>query len=71
MPSDLGSSNRTSAAIRLDAENVFGHRATARGWLASPQFTFGGKTPRELLASEIGRQQVGALLKRIEHGFVA
>jgi hypothetical protein len=37
MPSDLGSCNRTSGAIRLEAEKVFGHRATALGWLASQQ----------------------------------
>lgn len=71
MPSDLGSRNRTSDPIRLYAEQVLGDPVTALCWLASPQFAFGGKTPRELLSSEMGRQKVRDLLRRIEHGLVA
>jgi putative toxin-antitoxin system antitoxin component (TIGR02293 family) len=71
LPADLSERLYALAAVYAEAEDVFGDHATALGWLASPQFAFGGKAPRELLASEIGRQQVSGLLKRIEHGLVA
>ena len=71
LPGDLSERLYALAAIYAEAERVFGDHATALAWLASPQFAFGGKVPRDLLASEVGRQQVSGLLKRIEHGLVA
>jgi len=71
LPADLSERLYALAAVYAEAEQVFGSHATALDWLAAPQFAFRGKTPRELLASELGRQQVSRLLKRIEHGLVA
>lgn len=71
LPADVSERLYALAALYAEAERVFGDLATALEWLASPQFAFGGQVPRDLMASELGRQQVGALLKRIEHGLVA
>lgn len=71
LPPDLSERLYALASIFAEAEQVFGDRETALAWLAAPQFAFAGKTPRDLLASELGRRQVSGLLKRIEHGLVA
>ncbi len=71
LPADLSERLYALAAIYAEAERVFGDSATALEWLAAPQFALGDKVPRELMASELGRQQVSAVLKRIEHGLLA
>jgi putative toxin-antitoxin system antitoxin component (TIGR02293 family) len=71
LPPELSERLYALAAIYAEAEGVFGDRATALGWLAAPQFALGGAAPRDLLASEVGRQQVSTLLRRIEHGLLA
>ena len=71
LPADLSERLYALASIYAEAEQVFGDRSTALDWLGAPQFAFGGKAPRDLLASELGRRQVSSLLKRIEHGLVA
>lgn len=71
LPPDLSERLYALAVIYAEAERVFGDPAAALDWLASPQFAFGGQVPRDLMASELGRQQVSALLKRIEHGLLA
>lgn len=71
LPPDLSDRLYAIASIYALAERVFGDRDAALGWLQEPQFAFGGETPRALLSSELGREQVRALLQRIEHGLLA
>jgi putative toxin-antitoxin system antitoxin component (TIGR02293 family) len=59
------------ASIYALSEEVFGARDTAVSWLEEPQFALRGRRPRELLATEVGRQQVRSLLLRIEHAQLA
>jgi putative toxin-antitoxin system antitoxin component (TIGR02293 family) len=59
------------ASIYALSEEVFGARDTAVSWLEEPQFALQGRRPRELLATEVGRQQVRSLLLRIEHAQLA
>lgn len=71
LPPELSERLYALAAVYAEAEEVLGDRTTALEWLGTPQFGLGGAAPRELLASEFGRQQVSALLRRIEHGLLA
>lgn len=48
--------------------NVFEDEDDFRIWLNSSLSALGGQTPRSLLHSTLGRQQVLDLLVRIEHG---
>jgi putative toxin-antitoxin system antitoxin component (TIGR02293 family) len=59
------------ASIYALGETVFGARDLAVAWLEEPQFEFRGRRPRELLATEVGRQQVRSLLLRIEYAQLA
>lgn len=59
------------AAVYALAEEVLGDAAGAQAWLAEPQHGLAARRPQDLLGTELGRQQVTALLKRIEHGFLA
>jgi len=47
---------------------VFEDEEDFRTWLNSPVAALGGQTPRALLPSTLGRQQVLDLLVRVEHG---
>jgi len=71
LPADLSDRLYAVASIYAFAEEVLGDAVRARSWLAEPQHGLGGKRPRELLGSELGRSQVRGLLRRIEHGFLA
>lgn len=71
LPPDLSDRLFAVASIYRQAEEVFGDTKTAIGWLNAGQFGLGQRVPRDLLASEIGRQQVRALLQRIEFGQLA
>jgi len=71
LPPEVSERLYALAALYAEAEQVFADHQTALDWLAAPPFAFAGKTPRELIASEIGREQVRALLRRIEHGQLA
>jgi len=43
----------------------------AAQWLKEPVRALGGETPLEMAETEIGAQEVNALLVRIEHGVFA
>lgn len=47
---------------------VFEDETDFRTWLAAPLPALGGQTPRALMGSTLGRQQVLDLLVRIQHG---
>lgn len=71
LPADLSDRLFAVASVYRLAEDVFGESKTAIGWLNDKQFGLGRRIPRDLLASEFGRQQVRALLERIEYGQLA
>lgn len=71
LPADLSDRLYSVASVYALAEDVFGGPDPARAWLAEPQHGLGGRRPQELVATEVGRAQVRALLRRIEHGFLA
>ena len=71
LPADLSDRLYAVASVYALAELVFGDRATAIGWLSEPQFGLQNRPPREFLSSELGRQQVKALLNQIEQGLLA
>ncbi|WHZ14983.1 MAG: hypothetical protein OJF52_001823 [Nitrospira sp.] len=55
-------------AVIARAVEVFGEAEKARGWLDHPNRALSGATPRSLLSTPEGREQVLTLLGRIEHG---
>ena len=71
LPADLSDRLYSVASIYALAEDVLGDADRARVWLMEPQHGLGARRPQDLLATELGRSQVRALLKRIEHGFLA
>lgn len=48
------------------ANRVFGDAAKAAHWLDRPSMQLGGRTPRELLASEDGARRVEELIAQID-----
>ncbi len=48
--------------------DVFGEAEKAQAWLDRPNRVLVGATPRSLLSTPEGREQVLTLLGRIEHG---
>ena len=52
------------------AIQVFGSRAAAISWLASPNFALDGRAPHSLCATILGALQVRRLLRCIEYGGV-
>jgi putative toxin-antitoxin system antitoxin component (TIGR02293 family) len=68
---DLSDRLYAVASIYALADTVLGGADKVRVWLVEPQHGLGGKKPQELLGTELGRNQVRSLLKRIEHGFLA
>lgn len=71
LPADLSDRLYSVASVYALAEDVFGAADRAHAWLAEPQHGLGGRRPQELVATEVGRAQVRALLRRIEHGLLA
>lgn len=56
------------ARISAEADRVFGDPSKADRWLRRPNPVFHGKTPLELLKTEIGGNMVETLLHQIDHG---
>lgn len=55
-------------AVIAQAVEVFGSEKKARGWLDDPNLLLAGATPRSLLNTPEGREQVLTVLGRIEYG---
>jgi putative toxin-antitoxin system antitoxin component (TIGR02293 family) len=68
------SSSESERLVRLarlfdKATEVFGNdEAVAAQWFKTPARGLGAKTPLEMAETELGAQEVNALLVRIEHG---
>jgi putative toxin-antitoxin system antitoxin component (TIGR02293 family) len=69
----LDESNRVSRVARIYALAVetLGEREKANRWLRKPLRQFAGRTPMEMLETELGAHQVENLLGRISHGLAA
>jgi len=53
------------------AMEVLGDRASAQHWFETPKPALAGRTPMELVRSELGATEVERLLSQIEHGVYA
>jgi putative toxin-antitoxin system antitoxin component (TIGR02293 family) len=56
------------ARIVAYAEEVFGDRATAAGWLREANRALDGQIPLEMVATEMGARLVETVLDRLAHG---
>ena len=56
------------ARVMAHAIEVLGSRDKAAHWLRNPNRALDGNTPLSLLDTDIGAQQVGEILGRIEYG---
>ena len=63
-------SDRLLRVLRVvdQAETAFGNRDKAHAWLRRPTAALGGRTPLDLLDTDIGARHVEHLLGRIAHG---
>ena len=66
-------SDRISRVARIYAlaAEAFGDLDKARRWLRRPLRQFAGRTPMEMIETELGAAQVETLLGRISHGIAA
>lgn len=55
----------------LAADLFEGDRTAAKDWMERPQRAFGGETPIERAATELGARDVEQLIGRLEHGVFA
>ena len=53
------------------AEDVLGSRANAAAWLHAANRALGGATPLSQLDTDLGAEQVDAVLRRLAHGVYA
>jgi len=54
--------------VAAAAEEVLGARENAGQWLQKPNRALGGVAPLDLLDTDLGTEEVVAILGRIEHG---
>jgi putative toxin-antitoxin system antitoxin component (TIGR02293 family) len=59
------------ARVTALAEEVFGDDEKAGRWLRKPKRRFDGRTPLQLLATEVGARLVEEALYQIDHGLAA
>ena len=62
---------RISRIVGKSVELFEGDFAAARKWLSAPLRSLRGKAPLELAATEVGAQEVEALIGRLEHGIIS
>lgn len=69
----LEESNRVSRVARIYALalETFGEENKAKRWLRRPLRQFRGRTPMQMLETDLGAHQVEVLLARIGHGLAA
>lgn len=59
------------ARVVAQTESVFGNKEKAMGWLRQPMKRFEGRTPIEMLVSDVGSRLVEEALVQIDEGFFA
>jgi putative toxin-antitoxin system antitoxin component (TIGR02293 family) len=57
--------------ILATAQTVLGERDAALNWLRTPKKRFGGRTPMEMIATEVGARMVEEMLIQIDEGMFA
>jgi putative toxin-antitoxin system antitoxin component (TIGR02293 family) len=57
--------------ILAAAQTVLGERDAALNWLRAPKKRFGGRTPMEMIATEVGARMVEEMLIQIDEGMFA
>ncbi len=62
---------RVSRLVGRALELFEGDLETARKWLSTPLRSLRGKAPLELVKTEVGAQEVEALIGRLEHGIIS
>lgn len=62
---------RASRLVGRALELFEGDLETARKWLSTPLRSLRGKAPLELIKTEVGAQEVEALIGRLEHGIIS
>ena len=62
---------RASRIFGRALELFEGDREAAKHWLSTPQVALGGLVPLELAKTDVGAQEVEALVGRVEHGIPA
>lgn len=65
-----GAVEQRQAAIIAEAERIFGDPAKAHRWLSKPKAHLDGKTPLDVIGTEIGAMLVQSMLVRIEYGMI-
>lgn len=55
--------------IQHKAEQIFGNKAKADGWLNQPKAFLSGRTPLQAAHTEAGYELAHAELERINHGY--
>lgn len=56
------------ARVRNAAAEIFTNDAAIAEWLSSPDSALGGRTPLEMLATDIGSRKVENLVQAMAHG---
>jgi putative toxin-antitoxin system antitoxin component (TIGR02293 family) len=66
-------SDKLARLVRVfdQAVSVFGDAERAREWLGKPKRRFEGRTPMQMLRTEVGGRMVEEMLGQIEHGMFA
>jgi putative toxin-antitoxin system antitoxin component (TIGR02293 family) len=59
------------ARILATAQAVLGERESALNWLRTPKKRFDGRTPMEMIATEVGGRMVEEMLIQIDEGMFA
>ncbi|MCX7059229.1 MAG: DUF2384 domain-containing protein [Proteobacteria bacterium] len=59
------------ARILALAENVLENHENAVAWLREPSDAFGGRTPLDLVTTDIGAEKVSNMLYQMEYGIYA
>ena len=72
-PLSLDESDKLARLVRVfdHTVKVFGDPDRARDWLNKPKKRFGGRTPIEMLRTEVGARMVEELLVQIDYGMFA
>lgn len=72
-PLSVDESDKLARLVRVwtQAVSVLGDAPRATAWLHAPKHRFDGRTPMQMLRTEIGGRMVEELLGQIESGFFA
>jgi putative toxin-antitoxin system antitoxin component (TIGR02293 family) len=72
-PLSLDESDKFARLVRMfdQAVRVFGNREKALRWLGKPKERFAGRTPLEMIRTDLGGRMLEELLGQIDEGYFA